>query len=219
MSGRTAVKHEEYVESMAAERYILGELPAAERDGFEEHYFECPECADAVRNLSHVRDATRAGLCTPPEPASSRQSAGGWFRRWQAWLFQPQTAVTFAALAIAAVTSYQNVQLKSQLEPQALRSITLQPASRGDAATIDARAAGNFVLLEADLPGASGKLIWSLRSADGKLASTGTGVAPDAGLLFRVLVPAKQLTAPAYHLQVRSDSGREWLFRFRADAR
>jgi hypothetical protein len=148
-----------------------------------------------------------------------RKAGESWFRRWNVWLFQPQAAVSFAALAIAAVVGYQNVELKSQLQPQVLRSITLQPASRGDVTTIQREAGSGFVLLEADVPGASGRLLWSLRSADGKFTRTGAGNAPDAGLSFKVLVPANELTASDYHFQVRSDSGREWLFRFRADAR
>jgi hypothetical protein len=219
MTGRTAVKHEECVESMTAEKYILGELPAVERDRFEEHYFECPECADAVRSLASLRVGTRAGLCLSPESSPLRQTGEKWFRRWHAWLFQPQAAVAFAALALAAVTEYQNVQLKSLLQPQVLRSVTLQPASRGETATIHSEPAGGFVLLEADLPGASGKLNWTLRSAGGELTSAGTGMAPEAGLLFKVLVPSEQLTASDYRFEVRSDSGREWLFRFRAAAR
>ncbi len=31
-----------------AERYLLGELSAEEREKFEEHYFSCQQCADSV---------------------------------------------------------------------------------------------------------------------------------------------------------------------------
>ncbi|HLJ86945.1 MAG TPA: hypothetical protein VKZ53_08975 [Candidatus Angelobacter sp.] len=30
---------------MAAERYLLDEMPAIERHEFEDHYFNCPLCA------------------------------------------------------------------------------------------------------------------------------------------------------------------------------
>ena len=63
---------------------------------------------------------------------------------WHALLFQPQMAVSFATLALAVLVGYQNVQLRSQLQPQALSSITLQPASRGDVAAIQPAAAGAF---------------------------------------------------------------------------
>jgi anti-sigma factor RsiW len=203
---------------MTAEKYILGELSAAERDRFEEHYFECGECADAVRSLSHLRDATRAGLYPAPQSATARETRK-WFQSWRTSWFGPQAAVAFAAVTMAVVTGYQNVQLRSQLQPQVLQSVTLQPASRGQIASISPQTAGAFVLIEADVPGASGNLTWTVRADDGKIAATGTGAAPEAGLSLKVLVPAKTLPASDYSFDVRSDSGKEWLFRFRAGAR
>ena len=41
--------HSEAVELMATERYLLGELPAEQREAFEAHFFECYECALDVR--------------------------------------------------------------------------------------------------------------------------------------------------------------------------
>ena len=37
--------------TLAAERYILNELTAAEREAFEEHYFVCERCAQEVKDL------------------------------------------------------------------------------------------------------------------------------------------------------------------------
>jgi anti-sigma factor RsiW len=42
------VDHETAVQSLAAERYILGELSRMERDEFEEHLSECPKCMEHV---------------------------------------------------------------------------------------------------------------------------------------------------------------------------
>ncbi|MBZ5522671.1 MAG: zf-HC2 domain-containing protein [Acidobacteriia bacterium] len=41
--------HDFVIENKTAERYLLGELTDAERDAYEEHYFECPECAEELR--------------------------------------------------------------------------------------------------------------------------------------------------------------------------
>ena len=35
--------------TQAVERYLLNELKPEEREQFEEHYFGCVDCADAVR--------------------------------------------------------------------------------------------------------------------------------------------------------------------------
>ena len=43
------MNHEEAIRSQAAASYLLGDLPEAERDAFEEHYFDCRECGDTVR--------------------------------------------------------------------------------------------------------------------------------------------------------------------------
>ncbi|MFB3825299.1 MAG: hypothetical protein ACE15B_00975 [Bryobacteraceae bacterium] len=41
--------HESAIELRAAERCRAGELSPAGRDAFEERFFSCPKCAEAVR--------------------------------------------------------------------------------------------------------------------------------------------------------------------------
>ena len=43
------MNHSEAVEQMASERYLLNELTPDARDAFEEHVFDCPECALDLR--------------------------------------------------------------------------------------------------------------------------------------------------------------------------
>lgn len=59
---RTGMKmdHEQATTTQAAERYILDELPPSEREAFEEHYFTCEECADAVRSGTLLAVNTKA---------------------------------------------------------------------------------------------------------------------------------------------------------------
>ena len=44
--------HETAIRINATERYFLGELSGEDREGFEEHFFLCPECAEDVRALT-----------------------------------------------------------------------------------------------------------------------------------------------------------------------
>ena len=44
-----SMDHSEAVQKMAAERYLLDELTPDEREAFEEHFFDCPECALDLR--------------------------------------------------------------------------------------------------------------------------------------------------------------------------
>jgi anti-sigma factor RsiW len=40
--------HAEAVRVLAVEQYLLGELSGPEREAFEEHFFSCPECVEAL---------------------------------------------------------------------------------------------------------------------------------------------------------------------------
>ena len=52
--------HNEALRQQAAEKYVLGELPPTLRDEFEEHFFECQECALDVTAAAGFVDNARA---------------------------------------------------------------------------------------------------------------------------------------------------------------
>jgi len=99
--------HTEAARKAAVEKYLLGELTQPERDSFEEHFFECPDCAAQVRLAAAFRANARAVL---------RDSGGlhklvperrtGW--NWSVWSWQPRLAMA-AGLALAVVVGYQNL--------------------------------------------------------------------------------------------------------------
>jgi Putative zinc-finger len=66
------MNHSEAIESKAAEGYLLGDLPQAERDAFEEHYFDCRVCTDTIR-------AGAAMFAAGREVAKSPKSNVIWF--------------------------------------------------------------------------------------------------------------------------------------------
>jgi hypothetical protein len=51
--------HDNAIKTMAAERYILDDLEPAERDAFEEHFFDCTECTADVRDAAKIADGVR----------------------------------------------------------------------------------------------------------------------------------------------------------------
>jgi hypothetical protein len=63
------MNHEQAVSSHAPERYVLGELSDAERESFEGHYFDCPDCFHQIQLdsqfLAHAREVLE------PEPEKS----------------------------------------------------------------------------------------------------------------------------------------------------
>jgi hypothetical protein len=54
------MEHTEAVETLAPERYLMGEMTPEDRDAFEEHFFGCAECADDVRAGSAIAASIRA---------------------------------------------------------------------------------------------------------------------------------------------------------------
>jgi len=97
--------HNEAVRLQAAEKYLLGELPKAQSDEYEEHYFDCAECAVDLKALATFADTAREVLRQQKanQPVVVSAPAGSGWLRW----FQPIVAIpAFAALLLIIV--YQN---------------------------------------------------------------------------------------------------------------
>src|SRR4029077_5749243 len=97
--------HNEAIQLQAAVKYVLGELSPVQRDDYEEHYFDCPECAVDIKALATFADTTREVLRQEKENQLAKDlvPARG---RWLRWL-QPVVAVpAFATLLL--IVAYQN---------------------------------------------------------------------------------------------------------------
>ena len=125
-----------------AGRYMLGELSPAEREKFEEHYFNCRECAEDVRDLLTVSSNSRAVLLQMPD-YDQPAAATGWKGWFQSFRFSPQPAYVMAsALALCVltvVTTLQSISLRGQLVPQAVAEFALRPDARGEEIEISVR--------------------------------------------------------------------------------
>src|SRR6266436_4654192 len=97
--------HNQALQLQAAVKYVLGELSQVQRDEYEEHYFDCAECAVDIKALATFADTTREVLRRERESQLAKElvpARGGWLR----WL-QPVVAVpAFAALLL--IIAYQN---------------------------------------------------------------------------------------------------------------
>lgn len=136
-----SMDHFEAIELRAAERYLLGELTAEQRDQFEEHFFGCLECAGDVRSGAALVDNARHVLTHQPAPKQTELVPSPAHRGWFDWL-QPAWGFAAAAIVLAGILSYQNLvtipSLKnSAAQPQMLASFSLVTAgSRGAGATV-----------------------------------------------------------------------------------
>jgi hypothetical protein len=94
--------HTQAVRIDAAEKYLLSELTAEERDAFEEHYFSCSECADDVRVgavfMDNAREALAPQRVVVEKPV--RVTPSRWLR-----LFWPMPVGALAAAALLMIVS------------------------------------------------------------------------------------------------------------------
>ena len=67
--------HEGVVRQKLTERYLLGELDDQTRQEFEEHYFDCPDCAVDVRAGALFVEQTKVVLAEPPQPVPASPPA------------------------------------------------------------------------------------------------------------------------------------------------
>ena len=195
------IDHESCVRQRMAERYLLGELPPADRAAFEAHYFGCEECADEVRVGFELRENARSIFAE-----EARQ------RRWHTWI------PLAACLALLFVTGLQNLvvlpQLRKQIaglhQAQVLAATVVAPASRGAAPEAAVSAARSFVpisLAIGAVPSAE-RYECELRSAPGKLLETipAARMEPDSNLTL--LIPADEVPSGRYEVAVFAVNGR-----------
>jgi hypothetical protein len=122
--------HSEAVEKQAPERYLLNEMAIEDREAFEEHFFDCPECAADLRAESALIAGVRLRK-------ARRQP-----QRWAFW------SSSVAAALLAVVVGYQNVvviprlaqQRPSPLQPGVLNILAFQVGeARGEEKTASAK--------------------------------------------------------------------------------
>jgi len=170
--------HNEAVRQKATERYLLDELDPDVRDQFEEHLFDCRDCALDVRAAAMFVEQSKVVLAEQAIPSPARvpvaaPAKAGWF----AW-FRPAFAVPLLALLLAVI-GFQNFVTYPHLmeaanRPQVGPWASVNVSTRGAAPTaIKPRAGEGFALLlnlppedgfasyTADLYNPAGKLEWS----------------------------------------------------------
>ncbi len=172
------MNHDMVVRQKMTERYLLDELDPEERDQFEEHLFDCPDCALDVRAGAAFVEQSKAILAETPEAEPLRASLPTPPNRgWLAWL-RPAFAVPALAL-LMAVIAYQNLvtypRLQALNQPQVLPWASVNVGTWGtEGPTITTAPGKGFLLLlrippdgvydhyTADLYSPAGKIEWTL---------------------------------------------------------
>ncbi len=170
------MNHQEALREMAVERYLLGELNGASLDNFEEHLFECSECAMDVKNGVTFIDAARTELSAPRKVASPQVESG---RRWTSWFISPwilAPALAACLLILAFQTFVLQPRMKLEIAqaqaPAVLNPLVLANAGpRGDSIpAIVAPEHGSFVIsLDVPTTGGFSSYRCALFAQDGSL--------------------------------------------------
>jgi hypothetical protein len=151
--------HHQATELTAVEKYLLDELPPELRDEFEEHFFDCQDCATDLRATAGFIDAAKREFAVNPvkKPAPV-VVAGSKSRLVSLW----PSAFAWSALAASLlVIAYQNVVIyphfKTEIAelkaPEILPQVSLVGGnSRGGQVPSATVRSGQPFLLLVDIP-------------------------------------------------------------------
>jgi hypothetical protein len=208
------MNHNEAIRMRATERYTLGELPADEREAYEEHFFDCAECAMDIQAMSAFGENARELFASePPKVAPApvwkpgRDTGRGWWGR----ILRPVVAVpVFAALLL--VVGYQTMRVSPQsgVATQAVRSFSLNGAeSRGAAgARISVRTGESFTVFF-DIPPSGDKMFTAyrceLKNAAGQMLRQVSVTAEQANKSVELLLPAGMMHAGGYSVVIAGE--------------
>jgi hypothetical protein len=199
----------------AAEKYVLGEFPQSLRAEYEEHFFDCAECAADLKAAAAFVDVSREVLCHEAEKSFEKHAAPA-LGRWFGW-FRPIVAVpAFAALLL--LLGYQNLVTIPKAKGNAANSgtqvlFTSYPLRGVNTAGEEGRTlsihAGDAFLLNFDfVPTRSfNSYICQLEDAQGQLVLRAKIAGGDANQEAHLPVPAGMLHPGKYVLAFYGDPG------------
>jgi hypothetical protein len=149
--------HQQATQLTAVEKYLLDELTGEERDQFEEHFFDCQECATDLRATAGFMAAAKNEFKVNPVPKLGGVRNGKLFFA----SLSPSVLVWSALAACLLVIAYQSAvvypRLKSEIAqltaPEILPSLSLVGGnSRGGQVPAATFEASHGFLLLVDIP-------------------------------------------------------------------
>jgi len=203
--------HQQAVETLASERYMLDEMSEVERHAFESHYFACAACAEEVRLGELIRaEARLAGPAAESlKPVTRREVTPRpvWRR--------PSILLPWAAAAtLAAVASYQSFvavpAFRQAMAAQPLVPVMLRGATRGAAPVIMVSPGQSFITIGADVDAepAVREIEYDLLDSSRATLLSGRAAVPPAGVPLLLLIPVVELDGAGRHtLIVRNVDG------------
>lgn len=203
--------HSDALHLHAAEKYLLGELPPLLREEYEEHYFDCEECASDMRALAAFASGARETFRTEhsrqeKEPAKITGIFG--------WLRPAIAAPALAALLL--IIGYQSLVTIPKLRRASALPLT-QSADLVSLIGANSRAEGGSAfpihsdhptILEIDIPPADAfsSFVCQLEDARARIIFQHRFSKVDAKETVRFIVPAGGLPPATYSMVVLGES-------------
>jgi len=210
------MNHQDALREMAVERYLLGELSGASLDSFEEHLFECAECAADVKAGTTFVDAARAELSVPQRVIVSQvESVSRWLSRLMSpWVLAPALAACLLVMAFQTfiLQPRMRMEVARAQTPAVLNPLVLANAGPrgGSIPEIVAPEHGDFAIsLDVPTSGSFSSYRCSLYNPDGTLVWQ-TTVSPEQArdaLLIRVPTDRVKEGLSVFLIQGLSDGG------------
>ena len=199
--------HDAVVRQQMTERYLLDELDPDVRDEFEEHFFDCPDCALDVRAGALFVEQSKVLLAEQSDPAPARLPAPA-KPGWLAWM-RPAVVVPVMALLLVTI-GYQNLVTYPQVQqalnrPQVLPFASVNVGTWGSGGPLITTSPGEGFLLFVRIPPEEGYSHYTaeLYNPAGNVEWSLTIPATPAQDQWPVKVPGMNRKAGSYTLKVR----------------
>jgi hypothetical protein len=214
--------HEQATSMHAAERYLLKELSPEQTTDFEEHYFECVDCADEVRSAfafadnaksvqsQHARSETERTALAQSRPRVS------WLERLWRTVLKPDfglaIAAPVAAVLLLGFTLYQQAlviprlqrDLETLTQPRVVPTIFAHAATRGEDPVVEIGENDRFFQLILDINATVpvSSYLCKVYDESSTLRFAVPAPAPSGGGALNLLLPASGLNAGRYTINV-----------------
>jgi hypothetical protein len=202
--------HQQALDTVAAERYLLDEMTEIEKHAFEDHFFDCSDCAHEVRLGEQIRAEVRSSQDAGLGIRDSKDSKFIPFPARPAWR-RPSVVLPWAAAATLALTAgYQSLVtvpgLREATSTQALSPVMLRGATRGAVPVVTVSPGQRFVTLALDVMTSSAReLRYDLLDEAGTTLLSGRTPLPLSGAPLYLLIPADELGRQGRHTLIVRD--------------
>jgi hypothetical protein len=204
------MEHAEAARLGAVERYLLQDLDEALRLQFEEHLFDCEECAADVRVTATFLDNARAELGPPRKARAPLPSRRPW-----SLLFWPVPAAAMVSVAaLTGLLTYQTARRPAADAPSG--SIRSAPShflsvSRSGPPTVSACPEEREVVLTLSQTSTEAFPYFrcELQDSSGRTLLSGTVPAALPGEELRVLLPVRSLEPGSFTLVLHGMKARD----------